>query len=150
MDKWRSKDWIARYVRANEANRKQYQLILIHAEDDYDVPSHHTEVVFWHAVNATVNRGFSYTELDEAKYKLLKTNLGAAGSVMEWRTAIGVIRGEILKTGLHDVVMGNPVITMAVMRIYEAANTLIVVHEVFQHDERLCRDRRSQTNDAER
>jgi abhydrolase domain-containing protein 12 len=41
---------------------------------------------------------------------------------MEWRTEIGVIREEILKTGLHDVVMGNPVITMAVMRIFAAAD----------------------------
>ena len=41
---------------------------------------------------------------------------------MEWRTQHGIIREEILKTGLHDVVMENPVITMAVMRIFEAAD----------------------------
>lgn len=41
---------------------------------------------------------------------------------MEWRTKNGVTREEILKTGLHDVVMGNPVITMAVMRMFEAAD----------------------------
>ena len=35
---------------------------------------------------------------------------------MEWRTDNGVIWEEILKIGLHDVVMGYPVITMAVMR----------------------------------
>ena len=51
-----------------------------------------------------------------------KRDLGAAGSVMEWRTNNGVIREEILKTGLHDVIMGNPVVTMAVMRIIEPAN----------------------------
>jgi len=94
---------------------------VIHAEDDYDIPWHHTEVIFWHAVNATVPQGISYDELEEVKYKS-KTDLGAAGSVMEWRTENGVIREEILKTGLHDVVMGNPVITMAVMRILEAAD----------------------------
>jgi abhydrolase domain-containing protein 12 len=121
QDKWLTKDRIAEYIRANEANGKKYRLTLIHAEDDYDVPWHHTEVVFWHAVNATVPRGISYDELEEVKYKS-KTDLGAAGSVMEWRTEIGVIREEILKTGLHDVVMGNPVITMAVMRIFAAAD----------------------------
>ena len=119
-DKWSSKDRIAGYVRANEANGERYRLTLIHAEDDYDIPWHHTEVVFWHAVNATVAQGISYDALDEVKYKS-KTDLGAAGSVMEWRTKNGIIREEILKTGLHDVVMGNPVITMAVMRIFEAA-----------------------------
>ncbi|CAF9912516.1 MAG: hypothetical protein ALECFALPRED_008135 [Alectoria fallacina] len=120
-DKWLSKDRIAQYIRANEANGEKYQLTLIHAEDDYDIPSHHTEVVFWHAINATLPRGITYDELEEVKYKS-KRDLGAAGSVMEWRTKNGVIREEILKTGLHDVVMGYPVITMAVMRIFQAVD----------------------------
>lgn len=119
--KWSSKDRIAEYIRANEANRERYRLTIIHAEDDYDIPWHHTELVFWHAVNATTSRGISYKELEELKVES-KTNLGAAGSVMEWRTENGVIREEILKTGLHDVVMGNPVVTMAVMRTFQAAN----------------------------
>ena len=120
-DKWSSKDRIAEYVRANEANGERYCLTLIHAEDDYDIPWHHTEIVFWHAVNATVSRGISYDELEEKKGES-KTDLGPAGSVMEWRTENGVIREEILKTGLHDVIMGNPITTMAVMRIFAAAN----------------------------
>lgn len=120
-DKWLNKDRIAEYIRANEANGEKYQLTLIHAEDDYDIPFHHTEVVFWHAVNATVPRGITYDELDDVKYKS-KRDLGAAGSVMEWRTENGVIREEILKTGLHDVIMGYPVITMAVLRIFEAVD----------------------------
>ncbi|KAL8829673.1 MAG: hypothetical protein Q9191_001882 [Dirinaria sp. TL-2023a] len=98
-----------------------YRLTIIHAEDDYDIPWHHSELVFWHAINATTPRGINYNELEELKIQL-KTNLGAAGSVVEWRTENGIIREEILKTGLHDVVMGNPVVTMAVMRIFEAAN----------------------------
>jgi abhydrolase domain-containing protein 12 len=52
-DKWLSKDRTAGYIRANEVNGKKYRLTLIHAEDDYDIPSHHTQTVFWHAVNAT-------------------------------------------------------------------------------------------------
>ena len=120
-DKWLSKDHIAAYVKVNEANGEKYQLTLIHAEDDYDIPWHHTEIIFWHAVNATTTRGITYDELDEVKHKS-RTDLGAAGSIMEWRTQNGIIREEILKTGLHDAVMGNPVITMAVMRIFEAAD----------------------------
>lgn len=122
QDKWSSKDRIAQYLRTmNEANREKYYLTLIHAEDDYDIPSHHTEVLFWHAVNATVPREITYADLEDMKYKS-KKDLGAAGSVMEWRTENGVLREEILKTGLHDVVMGNPVITMAVMRMFEASD----------------------------
>ena len=120
-EKWLSKDRIAGYIRANEANEEKYQLTLIHAEDDYDIPSHHSEVVYWHAVNATVPRGITYEEFNEVRQKS-RTDLGAAGSVMEWRTENGVIREEILKTGLHDVIMGNPVITLAVMRILAAAD----------------------------
>ena len=121
QEPWSSKDRIAEYILANEANGEKYKLTLIHTEDDYDIPSHHTEVVFWHAVNATVPRGITYNKPEEVKHRA-KKDLGAAGSVMEWRTKNGVIREEILKTGLHTVVMGNPVITMAVMRIFEAAD----------------------------
>ena len=120
-EKWLSKDRIAGYIRANEANGENYQLTLIHAEDDYDVPSHHTEVIFWHAINATVPQGITYEEFHEVRQKS-RNDLGPAGSVMEWRTEDGVIREEILKTGLHDVIMGNPVITLAVMRILATAD----------------------------
>lgn len=121
QDKWLSKDRIAAYVQANEANGEKYRLTLIHAEDDYDIPWHHTELLFWYAVNATVPGGITYDDLDEVKFES-KKDLGAAGSIMEWRTQNGIIREEILKTGLHDVIMGKPVITMAVMRMFEAAD----------------------------
>ena len=120
-DKWRSKDRIAQYVRANEANREKYRLTIIHAEDDYDIPWHHTPVVFWHAVNASVSAGISYDELEQRKLNST-ADLGAAGSVMEWRTDHGVIREEILRPGLHEVIMGYPVITMAVMRAFAAVD----------------------------
>jgi abhydrolase domain-containing protein 12 len=75
-----------------------------------------------HAVNATVPGGITYDELEEKKY-ISKMHLGAAGSVMEWTTDHGVIREEILKTGLHDVVMGYPAVTMAVMRSFVAMDS---------------------------
>lgn len=120
-DKWLSKDRIAEYVRANEANGEKYRLTLIHAEDDWDIPWHHTQMMFWHAVNATAQTGISPEELEAAKAESQK-DLGATGSVMEWRTENGVIREEILKYGLHDVIMGYPAITMAVMRIFGEAD----------------------------
>jgi abhydrolase domain-containing protein 12 len=120
-DKWLSKDNIAQYIRANEVNREKYRLTIIHAEDDYDIPWHHTPIMFWHAVNASVPTGIGFDELEQKNLES-KVHLGAGGSVMEWRTENGVIREEILKTGLHDVIMGYPVITMAVMRSFEAAD----------------------------
>ncbi|EED11764.1 conserved hypothetical protein [Talaromyces stipitatus ATCC 10500] len=119
-DKWSSKGRIAQYIRANEVNSEKYRLTIVHAQDDYDIPWHHTEVVFWCAVNASIPGGISYEELKEKKLDS-GVNLGAAGSVMEWRTDNGVIREEILQTGLHDVVMGYLVVTIAVMRLFEVA-----------------------------
>ena len=120
-DKWSTKDHVARYVRANEANGKRYRVTVIHAEDDYDIPWYHTPVVFWSAVNASVSTGISYEELEKKKRDSM-VELGAAGSIVEWRTDHGVIREEILKTGLHDVIMSHPIITVAVMRSFEAAD----------------------------
>ncbi|KAL1894172.1 hypothetical protein Sste5346_005958 [Sporothrix stenoceras] len=121
VDKWPSKDRLAEYVRANERNEQDYRLTVIHAKDDYDIPWSHTPVVFWHAVNASVPAGISHDELELIKLDS-RRDLGAAGTVMEWKTDHGVIREEILETGLHDVIMGYPVVTMAVMRSFEAAD----------------------------
>ncbi|KAJ6260638.1 hypothetical protein Dda_4865 [Drechslerella dactyloides] len=117
-DKWPSGERLGSYVRSNEAHGRKYRLTLIHAQDDYDIPWTHTPVNFWRAVNATVPGGITYKELDAEKDSI-RRDLGAAGTVVEWRTANGVIREEILKYGLHDVVMGYPIVTMAVMRILD-------------------------------
>ena len=115
-DKWSTKDRIAEYVRVNEAKKNRYRLTLIHAEDDWDVPWRHTSTLFWHAINGSTQEGISLEELDEIRSKST-TDLGAGGKVLEWKTSVGVIREEILKYGLHDVIMGNPAVTLAVMRI---------------------------------
>ncbi|PWY87373.1 abhydrolase domain-containing protein [Aspergillus heteromorphus CBS 117.55] len=120
-DKWPSKDRVAEYVRTNEVNGERYHLTIIHAEDDYDIPWHHAQALFWHAVRGAVPGGISYDDLELQKLDLRRDH-GAAGTVVEWTTEHGVIREQILKTGLHDVIMGYPVITMAVMRAFEAAS----------------------------
>ncbi|KXG46484.1 uncharacterized protein PGRI_053400 [Penicillium griseofulvum] len=120
-DKWLSKDGIAQYIQANEMNGEKYRITIIHAEDDFDIPWHHSQLVFWHAVNASMPAGISYDDLEQKKLDS-RADMGAAGSVVEWKTGNGIIREEILKTGLHDVIMGYPVITMAVMRFFEAAD----------------------------
>ncbi|KAL4812136.1 Alpha/Beta hydrolase protein [Aspergillus spinulosporus] len=109
-DKWLTSERIMEMVRTSEVNEEKYRLTNIHAENDWDVPSHHSELLFWHAVNESV-----------------PFDLGAAGTIMEWRTKHGVIREEILKSGLHDVIMGYPVITMAVMRHFEATDPSFTV-----------------------
>ena len=118
-DKRPSRDRIASYIGMCASKNRKYNLILIHAKDDYDIPWQHTEMIFQHAVKATLPRNFSRHDLEEQISKA-RTDLGAAGSVVNWRTKNGVIRKHILETGLHDVVMGYPVVSISVMRILEA------------------------------
>ena len=115
-EKWSSTDRVESYTRANEASGKRYQLTIIHAEDDIDIPSQHAQAIFWHAVKGAISGGISTEELELEKLKS-RADLGAGGSMMEWRTKNGVIREEILKYGLHDVMMGYSIITIAVMRM---------------------------------
>jgi abhydrolase domain-containing protein 12 len=115
-DKWSTKDRVASYVKANENNGIKYRITMIHAEDDYDIPWTHTPQLFWHAINGTKDQNVSFEELELLKAKLRVDN-GPAGSVVEWKTDYGVIREEILKYGLHDVIMGNSIVTLAVMRM---------------------------------
>jgi abhydrolase domain-containing protein 12 len=115
-DTWSTKDRIASYVKANEDNGIKYRITMIHAEDDYDIPWTHTPQLFWHAINGTKSMGISFEELGLLKAKARVDN-GPAGSVVEWKTDHGIIREEILKYGLHDVLMGNPIVTLAVMRM---------------------------------
>lgn len=125
-DKWSSKDRVAQYIRADEVNAERYRLTIIHAEDDYDIPSHHSSTLFWHAVNATISAGIPFEHFEDKKCDL-RNDLGAAGSAVEWETEKSVIREEILGTGFHDVIMGYPVVTMAVMRILGAADPTFTV-----------------------
>lgn len=114
QDSWSTKDRLANYVRENEKHGRPYRLTLIHAEDDYDIPWTHTQALFRHTISATTEKAPQNISDKIAK---LKNDHGAAGSVVTWTTPNGIIREEILKYGLHDVIMGNPIITIAVMRI---------------------------------
>lgn len=118
IHKWSSKDRIAGYIHRTEASGIPFQITIIHAEDDYDVPWTHSQELFWYAVNATKPTGVSREELERAQLEG-KSDLGSAGTVMKWATENGIVREEILKTGLHDVIMGDPVVTLAVMRIFD-------------------------------
>ena len=53
-DKWLSKDCIAQYIQANEVNGEKYQLTVIHTKYNPDVLSHHSQTLFWYAVNTSV------------------------------------------------------------------------------------------------
>ena len=96
LDTWSTKDRIARYIRANEEKGKKYRLTIIHAEDNWDIPWYHTEIMFWHAVKASVpHEEMSYEHFLYMKPRL-KVDLDAGGSVVEWRSGVwGHPRGDL-------------------------------------------------------
>ena len=119
-DKWDSKARIAALIKAYDTSQSRYHIEIIHAEDDYDIKYTHSEQLFWHAVNAASEQGISYEGLQDIRAEQ-SLHLGEAGTVMEWRTSHGLIRQHILKHGLHDRIMGYPVVSMAIARA--SANT---------------------------
>ncbi|KAF4123471.1 abhydrolase domain-containing protein 12 [Geosmithia morbida] len=128
-DKWRSKDRLAEFVRLHhhqdddgqsqsQRRRPEYHISILHGEDDYDIPWTHSDQLFWHAVSATEPTGITYEELEKEKSDT-RVDLGAGGWMVERRSSRGVITEQILKNGLHDRIMGYPVVSLA---IYKAFN----------------------------
>ena len=117
---WLSKDRVAGYVQHSEAiqGSPNYHLTFIHAENDPSIGYQHSEVLFWHAVNATTAEDVSYEELDEQK-KVLKKDLNQGGWQVEWKAPNGVIRQLMLKNGVHDELMEFPTVALAVLRAFQ-------------------------------
>lgn len=115
---WSTKTRIAAYVRRSEAASHQYRIILIHAEDDFDIPWHHTSTLFWAAASASRAEGIDSAEMSTWRSGESQ-DIGAAGCVAHWRTEYGIVSEYILKYGLHDVVMGAPIVSLAAMRIFD-------------------------------
>ncbi len=121
---WLSKDRISEFIqlKEGETNSSKYHITFIHAQDDADIPWTHTEVLFWHAVNAALSTGISYEDLEQEKNEK-RVDLGDGGWSMEWRTSKGLIRERILNFGLHDKIMSYPAISMATMDAFQAADS---------------------------
>ncbi|KAH7065554.1 Alpha/Beta hydrolase protein [Macrophomina phaseolina] len=120
---WMSKDRVAEFIRRGQsrANSQQYHITFIHAEDDTDIGCLHSEIMFWHAVNASAPKGISFEELERQK-ALKKRDLGSGGWAVEWKAAKGTIRLEMLQYGVHDKLMAYPVTSMAVLRAFQASD----------------------------
>lgn len=76
LTKFPSKEKLADTIRHLDsiklsARQRNYDITLIHAEYDYDIPWIHSDVLFWHAVNATIEPSASMTfeDLEQVKAK---------------------------------------------------------------------------------
>jgi abhydrolase domain-containing protein 12 len=124
--KFPSKDKLAATIRHLDSfklagNRRPYNISLIHAEDDYDIPWTHSDILFWHAVNATRDpaRSLSFEKFQVEKNEL-KRSLGAGGWEVKLESTGGVIREQVVKHGLHDRIMSYPVVSLAVARAFHS------------------------------
>lgn len=119
-DKWYSSTKIAEFLSNCEQSKSstaRYDISIIHAKDDYDIHWSHSEHLFWHAVRGLENRNVTLDELEREK-SLRKKDLGAGGWSIDWEGKKGVVRQQILEYGLHDRVMGYPVVSLAVLRAF--------------------------------
>ncbi|KAF2647054.1 abhydrolase domain-containing protein 12 [Lophiostoma macrostomum CBS 122681] len=105
-----------------EKKEVKYVISIIHAEDDFDIPWVHSEILFWGAVNgmrSAVNETtLGFDELQRKK-EMRKLDLGDGGWEVEWQSPGGVVREQILKHGLHNWIKSYPVVSLAVARAFE-------------------------------
>jgi abhydrolase domain-containing protein 12 len=127
--KWPSKDKLAELVRLADSLKlvertSKYDITLIHAEDDYDIPWVHSDIVFWHAVNGMREHEdrLSFDDLKALKDRQ-KSTLGAGGLEVEYKGSGGILREQIVKHGLHDRIMSYPVVSLAVARAFHSLDS---------------------------
>lgn len=120
LDKWPTKERLAGFVRRCEAISavsKPYHISIIHAEDDLSIPWHHTDQLYWHAVNASLPAGINFEELDKQK-KAARVHTDAGGWSVTQHSDKGVITEYITQYGVHDKIMGYPVVSLAVLKAF--------------------------------
>ena len=104
-----------------ESRGERYPITLVHAQDDMNIPAFHSDVVAWHAVNASMLRGVVKEDLDRER-EARKRDRAEGGWTAEWQTKYGVIREERSMYGFHDKIMAYPVVGLAAFRTFRAVD----------------------------
>lgn len=115
--RWDNMQRIGEFVKVAE----RYDITLVHAEDDGDIPMEHSVRLFRRAVSEA--KGKMDMGDDEALLRSIeerRVSLGEGGFTMLWETDRGSIRLEIPKYGVHDRLMSYPVTSLAVSRAFES------------------------------
>lgn len=116
--KWDNMQRIGEFVKVAE----RFDVTLIHAEDDCDIPMEHSVRLFRRAVCEAEGKAV-VEENDEAllgRIEERRETLGESGFTVLWETDRGDIRLEIPKYGVHDRLMSYPVTSLAVSRAFES------------------------------
>ncbi|KAI5459535.1 Alpha/Beta hydrolase protein [Mariannaea sp. PMI_226] len=99
---------------------RRFDITLLHAEDDTDIPMEHSVKLYREAVRISEGLkdeagidGDLLDKIDEAK-----APRGEGGSITVWPTKKGKLRLEILKYGVHDKIMSYPAAGLAISRAF--------------------------------
>lgn len=103
---------------------EMYDITLLHAEDDTDIPMEHSIKLYREAIRAAEDAkdlaGNEEALLDSIG-KAEKSR-GEGGSLTIWPTKKGDIRLEILKYGVHDKIMSYPATGLAISRAFASVS----------------------------
>lgn len=103
---------------------ERYDITLLHAEDDTDIPMEHSIKLYREAIRAAEDAkdlaGNEEALLDSIG-KAEKSR-GEGGSLTIWPTKKGEIRLEILKYGVHDKIMSYPATGLAISRTFASVS----------------------------
>lgn len=113
---WDNMFRLGEFVKAAE----RYDITLLHAEDDTDIPMEHSIKLYREAVQAVEGVKDSAENDGEllSRISSVEKGRGAGGSITVWPTSKGNIRLEILKYGVHDKIMAYPATGLAISRAF--------------------------------
>ncbi|KAH7185263.1 Alpha/Beta hydrolase protein [Fusarium flagelliforme] len=104
---------------------KRYDITLLHAQDDTDIPMEHSVKLYREAIRMAEGAN-DLVENDGALLQRIVKNeqsRGEGGSVTVWATKKGDIRLEILKYGVHDKIMSYPATGLAISRAFASVHS---------------------------
>ncbi|CAF9920155.1 MAG: hypothetical protein GOMPHAMPRED_001993 [Gomphillus americanus] len=117
-DKWASNDKIKSFIhKVQSLDNGRFQISLIHGKDDYDIPFKHSEILFEHATNATAGMN-ERTQREWPEWQNSESVPDAAGYRLLQTSKHGSISLNILGFGLHDKIMGYPIVSRAIQRSF--------------------------------
>ncbi|KAL6917464.1 hypothetical protein ACHAP8_000627 [Fusarium lateritium] len=104
---------------------ERYDIILLHAQDDTDIPMEHSVKLYREAIRVAANAD---NLIEDEGALLLRINKneqsrGEDGSVTVCATRKVDIRLEILKYGVHDKIISYPATGVAISRAFASGNS---------------------------
>lgn len=103
----------------------RYDITLLHAEDDTDIPVEHSVRLFTKAVGGAegspLHADGSGDQRVLSRITECRQSHGEGGSITTWSTRKGVIRLQLLKYGVHDKIMSYSATSLAIDRAFQSS-----------------------------